>query len=98
MGYDTKGIRVTDLGEAGICIGITCSGGGSRGYGLGDYNSRSNIFESEIPGSPRKTWMDEGKGVGAKISGRGGGGAPQVLCASPSRSHHRSQMPAHFII
>ena len=60
MGYDTKGIRVLDLGEAGIFLVIDHVRGGSRGDVLGGYDSRSNIFGSERPGSPGKTQTDEG--------------------------------------
>ena len=62
MGYDSKGIRVPDLGEAGICLGLARGGGGSRRYGLGGYDSRSDIFGSKRPGSPGKTRTDKGAG------------------------------------
>ena len=98
MGYDTKGIRLLDLGEAGIFLVIDHVRGGSRGDVLGGYDSRSNIFGSERPGSPGKTQTDEGGVGGAKMNGRRGGGAPQGLCDGPSRSHHCSQTPAYCIL
>ena len=83
MGYDTKRIRVPDLREAGLCLGLFCGGGGIRGDGLCGYNSRSDIFGSKLPGSPKKTRTDEVGAGGEKLSGRGGGGAPQGLRAGP---------------
>ena len=93
MGYDNKGVRVPDLREAGLCLGIACSGGGSRGYGLGGYDRRSDLFGSEFPSSPGNTRTDEGGGSGTKMSGRGGVGAPQGLRTGLSRIHHRPQTP-----
>ena len=34
-----KGIRVLDLGEVGLCLGLARGGGGSRENGLGGYDS-----------------------------------------------------------
>ena len=66
MGYDTKGIRVPDLIEVGICLDIARGGDGSRGDGLGGYDSRSDIFGREHPVSPGKTQTDKGEGVGQR--------------------------------
>ena len=98
MGYDNKGIRVPDLEEAGFYLGLARGGVGSWGACLGSYYSWSDIFGIERPGSPGKTQTDKGGEVGAKMSGRGVGGAPQGLRSGPSRSHHRSQTPVCCIL
>ena len=46
MGCDTKGIRVPDLKEADLCIGLAHGSGGSRLDGIGGYDSRSDFLEA----------------------------------------------------
>ena len=58
MRYDTKGIRVTDLREAGLCLGLARGGRGSKGDGIGGYDVRSDIFEVnalDLPERHRQT-------------------------------------------
>ena len=65
-GVILRGYVCQYLEEAGLFLGLARGGGGSRGDGLGGYDSRSDIFGREHPVSPGKTQTDKGEGVGQR--------------------------------